>query len=556
MTNQAGAGDVSVLDAFFRRERQHPDRVWLVQPVAEGQVHEVSWGQAGDQARRLAGWLQQLDLPERSHIAILSKNCAHWIISDLAIWMAGHVSVPVPPTLPDEAIRHTLEHAEARAVIVGKLDDWAKVRPGLPTGIPWVGMPLAQPDERLLDWAGLQQSNEPLSQAVERDPAELATIIYTAGTTAPPKGCMLSFANMQFAASNFLRLFLTVEQDRVLSWLPLAHVAERHFIEMQSLLSGMTVYFAHSRATFIEDLRRARPTLFLGTPSAWHQIRQGAMRRSQQRVLDAALKIPLIGKHLAGGLLEQLGLDQLRFGLAGGDVAPVELLEWYHRLGVRLFQLYGLTENCSYSHVGRPERLRPGWCGLPNPGVECRLGDNQEILVRSRATMLGYYRDPERTARVIDEHGFVHTGDRGEIDTDGFLRLTGRISDLFQTSEGRQVVPQPIEQRLLAHGLVQQACVVGEGLPQPLALIILTPEAHTAARHETERELEILLRAVNEGQPRAEQLGCLVIIDEEWSPDNGTLTGTQQLRRNVICARYHDRLGDWSVRGMTVVWAD
>ncbi|WP_169304605.1 AMP-binding protein [Halopseudomonas bauzanensis] len=556
MDNQTGPGEVRVLDAFFQRAQLHPERIWLVQPLAGGQVQELTWGQGADEARRLAGWLQQLNLPERSTIAILSKNCAHWIICDLAIWMAGHISVPLPPTTPDDAVRRVLEHAEAKVVIIGKLDDWQRVRPGLPSGIPWVGMPLAEPDEQLLDWSSLQQSCEPLAHAVTRDPAELATIMYTAGTTGVPKGCMLSFASMQFAANNFLRLFLVNDQDRVLSWLPLSQVMERQFIEMQSLLSGMTVYFAHSRETFIDDLQRARPTLFLGTSTTWHQIRQGVMRRAQHRVLDAALKIPLLGRRLAAGMLEQLGLDQLRFGVAGGDVAPAELLEWYHRIGVRLFQLYGLTENCGYSHVGRPERLRPGWCGLPNPGVECRLGEEREVLVRSRATMLGYHRDPERTAQMVDAEGFLHTGDRGEIDTDGFLRLTGRINDLFHTAEGRKIVPQPLEHRLLAHGFILQACVAGDGLPQPLGLLTLTERAHAAPRHEVEQELEALLRATNAALPRAEQLGCLVILDEDWSPANGMLTGTQQLRRSVIYARYHDRLGDWSVRGRPVVWAD
>ena len=183
MDNQTGPGEVRVLDAFFQRAQLHPERVWLVQPLAGGQVQELTWGQGADQARRLAGWLQQLNLPERSTIAIISKNCAHWIICDLAIWMAGHISVPLPPTTPDDAVRRMLEHAEAKVVIIGKLDDWQRVRPGLPSGIPWVGMPLAEPDEQLLDWSSLQQSCEPLAHAVTRDPAELATIMYTAGTT-------------------------------------------------------------------------------------------------------------------------------------------------------------------------------------------------------------------------------------------------------------------------------------------------------------------------------------------------------------------------------------
>ncbi|SDS42086.1 Long-chain acyl-CoA synthetase (AMP-forming) [Halopseudomonas litoralis] len=556
MGNDTEPGVVPVLAAFFRQEQLHPDKAWLIQPLADGATLELSWRQAGDQARRLAGWLRHQNLPERSTIAIISKNCAHWIISDLAIWMAGHVSVPLPPTLPDDATRQTLEHAAVRVIIIGKLDDWQRVRSGLPAGIPWVGMPMAEADEQLLDWESLQRANDPLPQPVARDSAELASIMYSSGATGLPKGCMLSFASMHFAASNFLRLFLVTDRDRVLSYLPLSHVAERQFIEMQSLLSGMTVYFVQSRATFIDDLRRARPTLFLGTPATWQQLRQGVMRRAQQRILDTALKIPLLGKRVATSMLEQQGLDQLRFGVTSGDVASAELLEWYHRIGLKLFEVYGLTENCGYSHVGRPGRLRPGWCGLPNPGVECRLDENQEVLVRSQANMLGYYRDPERTARMLDEQGFLRTGDRGEIDQDGFLRLSGRITDLFHTADGRQIIPQPVEHRLLAHGFVQHACVLGEGLPLSLALITLTEPGREAARHEVERELESLLHALNEPLPRAGRLGCLVVVSDDWSADNGYVTGTMQLRRGVIGARYHEWLGDWSVRGTTIVWAD
>lgn len=556
MGNHTEPVTLPVLEAFFRQEQLHPDKAWLIQPLADGATLELTWRQAGDQARRLAGWLQQQNLPERSAIAIISKNCAHWIISDLAIWMAGHVSVPLPPTLPDDAIRQTLEHAAVRVIIIGKLDEWQRVRSGLPVGIPWVGMPMAETDEQLLDWQELQNNSEPLLQTVARDASELATIMYSAGATGLPKGCMLSFASMHFAATNFLRLFLVTDQDRVLSYLPLSHVVERQFIEMQSLLSGMTIYFVQSRATFIDDLRRARPTLFLGTPAIWQQLRQGAMRRAQHRILDTALKIPLLGKRVAIGMLEQQGLDQLRFGVSSGDVAPAELLEWYHRIGLRLFEIYGLTENCGYSHVGRPGRLRPSWCGLPNPGVECHLGEHQEVLVRSQANMLGYYRDPERTARMLDGQGFMRTGDRGEIDQDGFLRLSGRITDLFHTAEERQIVPQPLEHRLLAHGFVQYACVLGDGLPLPLALLTLTEQAQATARHEVERELESLLHVLNKPLPRAERLSCLVVVNDEWSADSGYVTGAMQLRRGMISARYQERLGDWSVCGSTIVWAD
>lgn len=551
---QESRGVLPVLEDFFRHEREQPDRIYLVQPLAEGRKQELSWAEVGDQVRRFAGWLLQQQLPPRSHIAILSKNCAHWIIADLAIWMAGHVSVPLQPTLSPPALRQIVEHAQTRMVIVGKLDDWQELRSGLPVSLPWVGLPLAPPDPELIPWARLQEESAPLQEAVPRDRGELATIMYSSGTTGLPKGCMLSFDSMYFAAKNYLRLFLTTETDRVLSWLPLSHIAERQFIEMQSLLSGMTVYFAHSRASFIRDIRRARPTLFLGTPATWHQIRQGVQQQMQQRMLNRALAIPLIRKRAALRMLDQTGLNQVRFAVVCGDTTPTQTMDWYHRIGVRLFEIYGLTENCGYSHVGRPGRFRPGWCGLPNPGVECRIDEQGQLLVRSRATMLGYFKNPARTAAVLDADGFLQTGDRGEIDQEGFLRLSGRMTDLFHTSDGRLVVPQPIEHELLTHPLVEYACVVGQGLPQPQALLTLTEQARQLPHHEVERELEALLQRVNREMSRHEQLACMVVISDAWHRDAEATTATMLLRRGVIRARYHEFLGDWLVSGSTIVW--
>lgn len=551
---QESRGVLPVLEDFFRHEREQPDRIYLVQPLAEGRKQELSWAEVGDQVRRFAGWLLQQQFPPRSHIAILSKNCAHWIIADLAIWMAGHVSVPLQPTLSPPALRQIVEHAQTRMVIVGKLDDWQELRSGLPVSLPWVGLPLAPPDPELIPWARLQEESAPLQEAVPRDRGELATIMYSSGTTGLPKGCMLSFDSMYFAAKNYLRLFLTTETDRVLSWLPLSHIAERQFIEMQSLLSGMTVYFAHSRASFIRDIRRARPTLFLGTPATWHQIRQGVQQQMQQRMLNRALAIPLIRKRAALRMLDQTGLNQVRFAVVCGDTTPTQTMDWYHRIGVRLFEIYGLTENCGYSHVGRPGRFRPGWCGLPNPGVECRIDEQGQLLVRSRATMLGYFKNPARTAAVLDADGFLQTGDRGEIDQEGFLRLSGRMTDLFHTSDGRLVVPQPIEHELLTHPLVEYACVVGQGLPQPLALLTLTEQARQLPHHEVERELEALLQRVNREMSRHEQLACMVVISDAWHRDAEATTATMLLRRGVIRARYHEFLGDWLVSGSTIVW--
>ncbi len=547
----------SALEAFYQRETKHPDTVYLVQPLGDGQVQEITWGQAGDQARRIASYLRSLDFPEQSHIALISKNCAHWIIADLAIWMAGHVSVPLYPNLTADSVRQILEHSEARAVFVGKLDEWGSMRPGVPPNLPMIGLPLAPEDPQLLAWETIIEANTPLQGAPLPDPEQLATIIYTSGTTGMPKGVMLSFTSMYFSANNCLRLFNISDQDRLMSYLPLCHVAERQFVEVASLLAGETVFFAESLETFQRDMQRARPTVFFGVPRIWVKFHMGVISKIPSGVLDNLLKIPVIGRVMARKVLTGLGLDQIRYAVCGAAPVADTTLAWYRRLGLSIAEVYGMTENCGYSHLGRPSRFKPGWIGLPNPGVESRLSAEGELQVRSRATMLGYFKEPEKTAETITEDGFLCTGDVGEIDNEGFLRLTSRIKDIFKTSKGKYVAPAPIENLLSAHSRVEQVCVVGNNLGQPLALIQLSEAGQQEASQNREQLIKTLNELLNEVNARInhhEQLSCLVVVEDNWAVENGFMTPTLKIKRNVVEATYQDQFELWSVSGHRVLW--
>lgn len=557
MGEQARLAVSSALEAFYQREKLHPDKVYLVQPLAGGQVQELTWQEVGDQARRLATYLQSLQLPGASHIALISKNCAHWIIADLAIWMAGHVSVPLYPNLTADSVQQILEHSEARAVFVGKLDDWDSMRPGVPQNLPMLGMPLAPEDPQLLSWQCLLQANEPMQGEPLPDPEQLATIIYTSGTTGMPKGVMQSFASMYYSASNCLRLFNISDEDRLLSYLPLCHVAERQFVEIASLLAGETVFFAESLDTFVADMQRARPTVFFGVPRIWVKFHMGVIKQVPAGVLDMLLAIPLIGRVVARRVLAGLGLDQIRYAVCGAAPVADTTMAWYRRLGLNIAEVYGMTENCGYSHLGRPARYKQGWIGLPNPGVECRLSDEGELQVRSKATMQGYYKEPEKTAETLTEDGFLRTGDVGEIDNEGFLRLTGRIKDIFKTSKGKYVAPAPIENLLAAHSRIEQVCVVGNNLAQPLALVQLSEAGWQDVREQREqlvKTLVELLDDVNGKLNRHEHLSCVVVVEDTWGVENGFMTPTLKIKRNVVEATYQDQFEIWSVSGHAVVW--
>lgn len=557
MEQQARSTDATALAAFYRREQLHPDKRYLVQPLPGGAIQELSWGDVGEQARRVASYLHSLDLPPRSHVALISKNCAHWIITDLAIWMAGHVSVPLYPNLTADSVRQILEHSEARVVFVGKLDEWEGMRAGVPAQLPRVALPLAPRDPDLLPWQSVLEQHQPLQGTPSPEPEQLATIIYTSGTTGMPKGVMLTFKSMYFSANNCLRLFNISDQDRLLSYLPLCHVAERQFVEIASLLAGETIFFADTLDTFQQDMQRARPTVFFGVPRIWVKFHLGVISRINPRLLDLLLKIPLVGPAVSRKVLSGLGLDQIRYAVCGAAPVADSTMAWYQNLGLNIAEVYGMTENCGYSHLGRPKRYKKGWIGLPNPGVECRLSEGGELLVRSAGTMLGYYKEPEKTAETITPEGFLRTGDIGEIDNEGFLRLTGRIKDIFKTSKGKYVAPAPIENLLSAHSRIEQVCVVGNNLPQPLALVQLSEVGSQDAeqhRQELTRGLSQLLEEINAGLARHEQLSCLVVVKDTWAVENGFLTPTLKIKRNVVEATYQDQFEGWSVSGTHVVW--
>jgi long-subunit acyl-CoA synthetase (AMP-forming) len=545
------------LQMFYQREARHPNKRYMVQPLPGGQLQELSWADVGEQARRSANWLRSRELPQGSRIAIISKNCAHWIIADLAIWMAGHVSVPLYPNLTAESARQVLEHSGAALVFIGKLDDWPGMAAGVPDELPTIGLPLCPPGPFSYQWDELQAC-----APIQDDPTpvadQLATIIYTSGTTGTPKGVMHNFSNLGFAASHATELFGVGEDDRVLSYLPLCHVAERMFVELASIYSGQTVFFAESLETFLDDLKRARPTVIFGVPRIWTKFQMGVYGKMSAARLDFLLKLPLIGRLVGNKVLAGLGLDAVRYALSGAAPVPETLLNWYKRLGLEVLEVYGMTENCGYSHVGRPGKFKQGWIGQNSPGVEVRIAEDGEVQVRSGATMQGYYKDPQKTAETITADGFLRTGDKGEQDAEGNLRLTGRIKEIFKTSKGKYVAPAPIENRLAVHARIEQVCVVGDGMAQPMALCVLSEvgrqEIANGSRGDLESSLKSLLEQVNLALDKHERLQRLVLVKDVWAVDNGFLTPTLKIKRTVVEGTYGPHFADWVERRETVLW--
>jgi long-chain acyl-CoA synthetase len=548
----------TLLDCALHWERTAGDRRWLTQPMGGGRLATWTWKEGMDEVRRMAAYLDGLRLPPGSSVALCSKNCAWWILADLAISMAGHVSVPLYPVLTADTVRYVLEHSQATLLFVGKLDPvWEEMRRGVPPGLPCVAFPLS-PASDALRWDDVVAARAPMAAPVARSPEEVATIVYTSGSTGQPKGAMSSFRSMCAVGRAMADYCGTTPADRALSYLPLAHCYERAWGEANGLHGGAQLFFPESVETFLEDLRRARPTLFVSVPRLWMKFQAGVFEKVPPAKLDRLLGIPVLGRLVKRKVLRQLGLDRVRLAGSGSAPIPAEVIAWYRRLGLELREGYAMTENFAYSHSARAGQVRPGYVGVPLPGVECRLSEAGEVLVKSPGNVLGYFRDPARTAEMFTPDGFLRTGDRGELDADGRLRITGRIKELFKTTKGKYVAPAPLENRIVGRAGIEQCCVCGSGQPQPHAIVVLSDEARRRVAREgpsaVEQELAELLRRVNRDLPPYERLEFLAVIDDAWLPENGFLTPTLKVKRARIEETYGPFARSWYDLKRAVVW--
>lgn len=552
-----------LLDHVLDHADARPERIYLSQPVGGGRVVDYRWDEVVEQARRMAAHLQGRGFEPGARIAILSKNCAHFIIAELAIWMAGHTTVAIFPTETADTVRYVLEHSGASLLFVGKLDLWPQQQGGVPAALPCIALPLA-PRTAFETWDDITVRTPPRPGRPQRAPDDLAMIIYTSGSTGQPKGAMISFGALSRAAEGIvddIRQRVGAGEGRVLSYLPLAHSYERAWVEIASLRDGNTrVHFAESLETFLQDLQRARPTLFLSVPRLWLKFQQGVFTKMPPAKLERLLGIPILGRIVARKVLKGLGLDQVRQAGSASAPIPADLIRWYRRLGLELFEGYAMTEDFAYSHASNERYAEPGWVGVPMPGVEVRLEANGEILIKSPGQFSGYYRQPELTAAAFTDDGFFRTGDLGERRADGMLKITGRVKELFKTAKGKYVAPAPIENRLNVHPMVELSIVSGVGQPAAYAIVVLAEDLRArlgdaSVRAQVERELETLLDGVNRGLADYEQLRMIVVAKEPWSIENGCLTPTMKIRRPRIEAEVAPRVESWYAEPRKVLWA-
>ena len=545
---------MSPLDYFLRWETEKPDSIFLRQPL-NGRWRTWTWAEAGQECRRVAAALAESNLEPGDHVAILSKNCAHWIMADIAIMMAGCVSIPIYPTLTSNTIRNILEHSDTRAIFVGKLDDYAEQQQGIPASVIRIGCTTYGIDEPN-SWEGILERHEPLKLVHTWNCEDILTIVYTSGTTGRAKGVMHKACTFDTVFRQVAPILNVPFHPNMFSYLPLSHVAERLAVEMNVIFNCGTASFSESLSTFAQDLEAVQPDAFFAVPRIWTKFRENILKKFSQQKLDLLLSIPLISTLVRKAVRRKLGLSSARIILSAAAPISMDLLLWYERLGITIYQAYGMTEDSVYAHFNRAGANRFGSVGRPLPGLQVKFSPQGEICVKSPGNFAGYYKEPGLTSEVFDEDGYLLTGDKGAYDEDGYLYITGRIKDQFKTDKGKYISPAPIELSLLAGEDIEQACVVGMGIPQPIVLINLSEQGRNKSKDILIKSLSDTLSAVNETLDNFEQVRKVVITREEWTVGNGMMTPTLKIRRNELEAKHVHRYAEWFDRIDTVIWED
>lgn len=538
------------LDAFLYWEKQAPNQIFLKQPI-HGKYVTYTYVEAGIEIRKIASVLASYNLPDRSHVALLSKNCAHWVMADLAIMMAGFVSIPIYPTLNASSINQILIHSESKAIIIGKLDDYDSQKSGIPD-IPKISVGLYEQNDGAI-WEDLIKTNDPLKDIYNQQPDDLHTIIYTSGTTGVPKGVMHTSGNLMVSADTLTTLFELPNNLRLFSYLPLAHVAERVLINAGVRLGGV-IAFSESLETFASDLEKTQPQIFFAVPRIWTKFREKILESIPQKKLNILLRIPILNNVVKKKLKQKLGLKDAVFICSAAAPIASSLVKWYRKLDITIYQGYGMTEDCCVSHFNTIHDDKIGTVGKTLFNVNAKLSGEGEICIKNDCLMKGYFKEPEITASVFDDEGYLKTGDIGEFDHDGFLTITGRVKDQFKTDKGKYISPSHLELILSKNTDIEQICIVGTGIPQPIALVTISELGKAKSKENLSSSLIESVDAMNPTLEKHEKIEKVVIMKEDWNVNNGLTTPTMKVKRNSIEKIHQQFYKDWFEMDNTVIF--
>ncbi|MCM5509953.1 MULTISPECIES: AMP-binding protein [Vibrio] len=543
-------------EMILRWAEERPNEVYLKQ-IINRQFVEFTYAEVADKALKLVSALEELGIQPRDKVALVSKNCAEWFICDLAMMLGDFVSVPIFPTAGADTIEYCVTHSESKALIGGKLDDAAatqQVLDAMPNLIS-ISLPYDTAPKCQHSFNDLIAKSQPSNARPEHYDDKLMSLVYTSGTSGLPKGAMLTYGAFSWSVQQLIDHIGIQENDRLFSYLPLAHITERVYIFGSSIMGGVPTAFPESLDTFIEDVKMHRPTLFISVPRLWTLFQQRIQDKLPQKKLNILLKIPFVNSLIKKKLADGLGLDQARvLGCGSAPVSPA-LLNWYHSVGLNITEAWGMTESFAYSTLNYPFRAdKIGSVGNAGPGIELKIAEDEEIMVRGKGLFSGYYKNDIATQESFDSEGWLHTGDIGFIDADGYLTIQGRKKDTFKTAKGKFVAPVPIEKKLFEYSRVEMMCLIGLGLPAPI-LLVVPHDFPNFDRARYERTTKKVVERMNAELESHEQIKGVLMIKDPWSIENGILTPTLKIKRHVLEQKYHDVGHNWP-KGQLVVWED
>ncbi|NGZ65512.1 AMP-binding protein [Vibrio aestuarianus subsp. cardii] len=543
-------------EMILKWAQERPDQVYLKQ-IINRQFVEYTYAEVADKALKLVSALQELGAKPQDKIALISKNCAEWFICDLAMMLGDFISVPIFPTAGADTIEYCITHSESKILLVGKLDDGkatSQVLQDIPDLIS-IALPYDSAPECQYQYTSLIEQHQPSQLRPQHHDNKLMSIVYTSGTSGLPKGAMLTYGAFCWSAQQLINHIGIQEDDRLFSYLPLAHITERVYIFGSSIMGGVPTAFPESLNTFIEDVKMQRPTLFISVPRLWTLFQQRIQDKLPQKRLNFLLKIPFVNSLIKKKLAEGLGLNHARvLGCGSAPVSP-SLLEWYHSIGLNITEAWGMTESFAYSTLNYPFRAdKIGSVGQAGPGIELKIATDNEIMVRGQGLFSGYYKNDIATQESFDKEGWLHTGDIGSIDAEGYLTIQGRKKDTFKTAKGKFVAPVPIENKLFEYSRVEMMCLIGLGLPAPILLVVPHNFPHfDRARYE--RTTKKVITRMNSELESHEQIKGVLMIKDPWSIENGVLTPTLKIKRHVLEQKYHEIGHNWP-KGQLIVWEE
>ncbi len=543
-------------EMILKWAEERPNQVYLKQIINRKFV-EFTYKDVANNALKLVSALRNLGAKPGDKIALISKNCAEWFICDLAMMLGDYVSVPIFPTAGSDTIEYCLNHSESKHIIVGKLDDSEAVKATLEQlpDIISISLPYESAPQCDYQYSDLIANHSPSDFRALHHDDKLMSLVYTSGTSGLPKGAMLTYGAFSWSVQQLVNLTGLQQDDRLFSYLPLAHITERVYVFGTSVYGGVTTAFPESLDTFIEDVKMHRPTLFISVPRLWTLFQQRILDKLPQRKLNLLLKIPVINTLIKRKVADNLGLNHARvLGCGSAPVSP-SLLRWYHDIGLNITEAWGMTESFAYSTINYPFRAdKIGTVGNAGPGIDLKIASDGEILVLSKGVFSGYYKNDIATQESFNNEGWLHTGDIGSIDADGYLTIQGRKKDTFKTAKGKFVAPVPIEKKLFEYSRVEMMCMIGLGLPAPI-LLVVPHDFENFDRERYEKTTKKIIKRINSEVETHEQIKGVLMIKEPWSIANGILTPTLKIKRHVLEKKYHEVGQNWP-KDKLVVWEE